>query len=129
MILDTSFLIDVLRGNETVTEWEAELAESAVPVVTAISVMELWEGIQLADASDAERRRVRALLSELTHASFDLDSAMIAGERSAELVREGPQIDLEDVMIAAIALERGEPVLTRNPEHFERIPDVAVETY
>lgn len=68
MILDTSFLIDVLRGNEAVTEWEAELDERGVGVVTAISVMELWEGIQLTDAADEEREQVHRLLEGLGHA-------------------------------------------------------------
>jgi len=78
MILDTSFLIDVLRGNDAVTEWERELDERGVGVVTAISIMELWEGVHLADATDEERN---------------------------------------------------EPILTGNPDHFERLDDVGVESY
>lgn len=71
----------------------------------------------------------RELLSGLTHAAFDHESAMVAGERSAALANDGSPIDVEDVMIAAVALVRGEPVLTRNPAHFERVPGLAVETY
>jgi tRNA(fMet)-specific endonuclease VapC len=66
MILDTSFLIDVLRGNEKVTEWEKKLDERELGVVTSITVMELWEGIHLTEASDSERERVEELLEGLT---------------------------------------------------------------
>jgi predicted nucleic acid-binding protein len=32
-------------------------------------------------------------------------------------------------MIAGIALENGEEVLTRNIKHFERIPGISIVTY
>lgn len=38
-------------------------------------------------------------------------------------------MDIEDVMIAAVALERDDAVLTGDPDHFERIEGLAVETY
>lgn len=91
--------------------------------------MELWEGIHLTDATDEERERVQRLLEGLTHAPFDRESAMLAGERSATLTTEGTEIEIEDVMIAAIALNRNEPILTGTPDHFERIEDADVETY
>lgn len=129
MILDTSFLIDVLRGEEATEEWERRLDEAGVGMVTAISVMELWEGIHLADASETEHGAVEALLGGLHHAAFDRPAAMRAGEVNARLTREGRRVAVEDVMIGAIAAERDEAVLTRNAEDFERLPDVAVERY
>jgi len=38
-------------------------------------------------------------------------------------------IDLEDIMIAATAITRNESVLTRNVEHFNRIPNLKVDSY
>lgn len=129
MILDTSFLIDVLRGIEAVADWERELDDQGGGIITSISIMELWEGIHLADASAAERDRVHRLLQGLTHAAFDRGSAMAAGEINAALVEDGTPVDIEDVMIAAIARNLDEPVLTGNPGHFKRIPGVNIETY
>lgn len=129
MILDTSFLIDVLRGEEATREWEATLDEAGVGVVTAISVMELWEGIHLADATEAERDAVERLITGLHHADFDRPAATWAGETNAALTREGRRAEVEDVMIGAIARQRDEPVLTRNVEDFERLPGVSVERY
>lgn len=129
MILDTSFIIDVLRGNDSVADRERELDDRGGSIVTSVSVMELWEGIHLADATDAERARVGRLLQGLTHADFDHDSAVAAGEINATLVENGSPIDIEDVMIAAIARTLDEPVLTGNPGHFEQISGLTTETY
>lgn len=129
MILDTSFLVDVLRGRPEAADRERDLDATGGASVTAISVMELWEGIHLATQRESERARVRELLTGLHHVDFDRDSAMRAGSISARLVSAGTPIDLEDVMIAAIAIEHSMPVLTADPGHFERIDDVVVETY
>lgn len=129
MILDTSFLIDVLRGSDAVREWERELDETGKGVVTAITVMELWEGIHLADATADERSRVRELLEGLRTAPFDDNSGRVAGEFSAKLTADGTPIDIEDVMIAAIARRENEPILTGNPDHFDQVPGVDVESY
>jgi predicted nucleic acid-binding protein len=32
-------------------------------------------------------------------------------------------------LIASVALELGEPLVTRNPKHFDRVPALRVETY
>lgn len=98
-------------------------------IVTAITTMERWESIQLADASEPERTRVRRLLDGLTHADVDHDSAMAAGESNAAVAADGTPVDIEDGRIGGVARRFDEPVLTGNPSHFERMPRVAVETY
>lgn len=129
MILDTSFLVDVLRGAESVADLERELDERGTATVTSVTIMELTEGARSSDASDEERERVTELLDGLNQADFDAESAFLAGELNAELIRAGERIDVEDVMIGAIARTRDEPVLTRNEDHFDRIPELDVRTY
>lgn len=129
MILDTSFLVDVLRGEASALEWEERLDESEVGIVTAVTVMELWEGIHLADSTAAEREAVEGLLTGLLHADFDRESARRAGETNAVLQEAGQSIDVEDVMIGAIAADRDEPVLTRNVDDFEQLPNVEIREY
>jgi tRNA(fMet)-specific endonuclease VapC len=129
MILDTKFLVDVLRGEDSVADLVADLDASGTPFVSSITVMELHEGIHLADASDAERDSVVALLTDLTELPFDRDCAMTAGRLNAALVSAGDHVDETDVMIAATALVHDRPVVTRNVSHFERIDDLEVVTY
>lgn len=129
MILDTSFLIDVLRGDESASGWAERLEEDAFGAVTPVTVMELWEGIHLGESTESERAAVESLLEGLHNVDFDQPAAMTAGEINATLTREGDAVEVEDVIIGAIALVRDDPVLTRNVEDFERIPGLTVESY
>jgi predicted nucleic acid-binding protein len=52
-----------------------------------------------------------------------------AGELSGRLITEGQQIDREDCIIAATAMQENEPVVTRNGSHFDRVPNLDVRTY
>lgn len=129
MILDTTFLVDVLRGSQSVTEAMEEVDKTGTGAVSSISVMEVWEGIRLADASNQERQRVKQLLEEVREVEFDRHCAIQAGEISAELRQTGSQIEPPDVMIAGTALANDMPVVTRNVEHFERIEELEILTY
>ena len=129
MILDTSFMIDVLRGNPDVIAWEQRIGTEVPGIATTISVMELWEGTLLAAATREERDRVNSLLSDLHVAVFDSQSARRAAEIEVQLLERGTPIDIEDVMIAGVAKARDEPVLTGNPTHFEHVDGLVVKSY
>ena len=126
MILDSTFLVDVLRGDETITHLIEEIDTSGTPFVSSITVMELTEGIHLSTASDRERTAVEELLSEIHELPFDHDCAVRAGRINAELVASGEPIDETDTMIAATALVHEQPVVTSNVDHFGRIEELSV---
>lgn len=129
MILDTSFLVDVLQGEESVEDLVNTIDETGPPRVSAVSVMELWEGIHLADSADAERAGVRELLEGLHEVPFDRECAIEAGTINAALQEAGQRIELADVQIAGTARVHGVPVVTGNADHFDRIADVRVVDY
>ena len=133
MILDTTFLVDVLRGDvrdsPTAEGYIEEMDAAGTGKISSVSVMELWEGIHLAAATDAERMRVEQLLDGIHELPFDRDVAMAAGELSAALVSRGEPVGNSDVMIGATAVVHDEAILTRNVEHFERIDGLDVRTY
>lgn len=129
MILDTSFLIDVLRGNEGVERRLSTVDSSGVAHVTPITVMELWEGVHRSTATEREREQVEELLSGLHEVPFDRDCAMTAGRINASLGEAGQPVDDADVMIAACALVHDQPVITRNVSHFERVDGIEVVDY
>ncbi len=52
--------------------------------------------------------------------------AQISAEIHASLVRQGSQIGINDAHIAATALNYGFKLVTRNREHFGRIPDLEI---
>lgn len=129
MILDSTFLIDVLRGEGTVEELLGEVDVSEPLFVASVTVMELYEGIYLAKSTERERAVVEEMLDGINEIGFDRTCAKRAGQINAELVTAGHPIDETDVMIAATALDYDLPVVTRNVDHFERIEELDVISY
>ena len=127
--LETSFLIDLLRGKQEIHALKDELDMTETTLtVAAPSIMELWSGAMLAKVSAAEKEKINALITSLEVIPLDESGAKEAGEIEADLVRRGLSIETEDVMIAGIARVRGEKVVTRD-EHYARIPGLKIIKY
>lgn len=129
MILDTTFVIDVLNGDERAKQRRTELDERGDMAISSITVFELTEGAQLSNRTEGERRAITEFCSRLRAVPVDTEIATLAGELSATLIARGERIEAEDVFIGATALHGDEVVLTRNVEHFERLDGVEIETY
>lgn len=130
MIQDTSFLIDVLRGDDNAeTVLELLERENRPEKVSSITSLELYEGVQRSNKPEDEKRQVLAVLDSKHVIPADHSVMRHAGELSGRLIDAGDRIDREDCIIAATAIQEDEPVLTRSGTHFERIPNVDVETY
>lgn len=130
MIEDTSFLIDVLRGNERALERLGYIeAERRPEKISAITVLEIYEGVAQADRPEDETSRVLEVLDSKHVVPADHELMRDAGTISGELYRDGRPIDREDCIVAATALRDDEPVVTRNPDHFRRVPGVDVVSY
>lgn len=130
MILDTTFIIDVMDGDEGAIKKLHEFEAKFEPqIVTAPAVFELYSGLELSLNRDAERRKIIETISRLILLGFDPDSAQHAGEIDGKLVKSGQRIDPVDSMIAGIALNRNEELLSRNVKHFSRIPGLKLESY
>ena len=131
MLLDTTFLIDLLRGTDKSAFQRAKLLDQRLESkdVASITIMELWRGVMQSVHQDKEKKRVNELLSSLFQYPFQEKEAKKAGEIEAELLKQGKMIDLEDIMIAGVASIHHEPILTRNSKHFSKINGIHVETY
>lgn len=125
--LDTSFLIDVLDGHEAARAVMEELDErSTIGTVTPVSAAELWVGANL--GSVAEYEASAELLDSLVLLEFSRDCARRAGKLQAALTRDGEPLGFTDCMIAAIAMENDEVLVTRDDD-FERIGELQLRTY
>ena len=130
MIQDTSFLIDVLNGDSDALDvLELIERENRPEKIASITSLELYEGVQRSTKSDGEKQRVLRVLDSKHIISADHSIMKQAGELSGQLIEEGRQIDREDCIIAATAIQENEPVLTRNESHFNRVPNLGVESY
>lgn len=129
MILDTSFLIDLMRGDDGAVEaarrLEADLVQQRL---SAMSLFELFYGVARSDQPEAERETVESVIS--TKPVHPADDAVMqkAGRLAGELATEGRAVGDGDAVIAATAIALDEPVLTRNVAEYERL-GVSVQRY
>ncbi len=129
MILDTSAIIDFLRGKPDIAEKIKKLNERNIPLyLTSIAIFEIFKGTMAVD-NEKELKKIHLLLESLGVLSFDASSAKEAGIIHKTLKMKGQIIDPEDSMIAGIAKINREPILTKNVKHFGRIDALEVESY
>lgn len=110
-ILDTSVLIDVLRGDEAAVGFLAGLEE--VPLCSEITRIEILRGLR-----SVERSAAAALLGELNWAPVDERIATRAGELGRSWRDSHPGIDTADLAIAATAELSGRMLATINLKHY-----------
>ena len=130
MIQDTSFVLDVLGGNQAALNRLTDVEARNLPEkISGVTVLELHEGIQRSSRPGTERRQVLDVLASKVVIDPSLEIMAEAGRISGRLFDAGQPIDREDCVIAASALAEDEPVLTGNPGHFDRVPDLEVVSY
>jgi len=134
VIVDTSYVLDLIEGDEDALATEAELEAANVPlVIPAMTVLELYIGVGKVANTPAERQRVDGVLNAYplveTSPSIARRAGRLLGEAFANAAPgDGPGIGKGDAAIAATALERDEPVLAGD-SHFGSVDGLDVETY
>ena len=129
-LLDTTFLIDLMRGKQEAVEKLKQMESEMTPIfVSTPTIFELWTGIMATKKPDKEKQKVIEVISSVNNLELDLESAKTAGEINGILIKKGEMIDPEDCMIAGIAQTNNESILTRNTIHFGRIKGIKIETY
>lgn len=112
-LLDTSILIDHLRGRAEATEVLLAAASDETPLVSALTRVEIEGGMR----SD-QRHGVRRLFDVLDIVPVTDEIARDAGELLRRYRQSHPGIDLVDFVIAATARVTGSQLLTLNVRHF-----------
>ena len=129
-LLDTTFLIDVLRDGENVRQKAEELKNEAL-FTTRINIFEILVGI-FSLSSGRERRLHQAsmLFERVAVLELDEKGATLAAQISGELNREGRPVEPGDCLIAGIALSNGiRTIVTRNTKRFIKMKGLHVESY
>lgn len=130
MLLDTTFLIDLMNGDTDAVERARELERDLVQQrLSAMTLFELYYGVGRVTGSDAERERIEQVLASKPVHPADTAVMRKAGRLAGELAADGDPIGDGDVIIGATAIVVDEPVLTRNVADFERLDGVDVEPY
>jgi predicted nucleic acid-binding protein len=124
LLLDSSFVIDHLRGDEAaVARWYRVFEIGETPFIGEVTVCEVRTGLR-----DVDEPFLDAFLDPIEFVQPGPVHAMTAGRwRAAARVR-GWTLSLPDALIAAAADSLDAAVLTRNTRDFALTP-VRIETY
>jgi predicted nucleic acid-binding protein len=128
--LDTTFLIDLLRGLPAATEKARQFNERGCDLsTTTVNVFEVHIG---ALRSESAKRMIRleALLTDLRILWLGRREAEEAASIMVTLGKKGQPIEMRDALIAGCMLTNAySSIVTRNVTDFERITRIEVLSY
>ena len=127
IVLDADVIIRGEKGTFDLKGWLASRPNELFEVA-AITVAELWHGVERATGAHKARRRqyLQAVLTPLPIIPYTEQTAHEHARIWAELEAAGKMIGSYDVIVAATALERGSGVATFNKRHFDCVPGLKV---
>lgn len=112
-LLDTNFIIGLLRGAGPYFDYLDRLVDEMVPAISAVTRSEVFAGCH-----PHEERATKYLLDRFETITVDASIADLAGRYIYRFRREGVTLHLEDALIGATAVVKGLILVTRNVAHF-----------
>jgi tRNA(fMet)-specific endonuclease VapC len=127
IILDADVIIRGEKGAFDLRTWVASRPNEQFEVA-AITVAELWHGVERATGSHRAKRQqyLQTILNSLPIIPYTEQTAYEHARLWAELEASGKMIGFYDVIVAATALERGNAVATFNKKHFAQVKGLTV---
>ena len=128
--LDTSVLVALIRKDQAAIEGlTAEAERGGTVSTTTVSLCELYSGAYGSKEPQKELAKVQGLVSNLGLLELDAGAARRYGELVNDAALKRAPIGDFDLIIASIALEREERLVTRNVKHFSRVPGLLTEQW
>lgn len=124
-VLDTNFLIDILRDKLN-TESILDMIER--PKTTTINVFELYFGAERSVKKKESISNVNSLIKSMEVLEFNVPAALKTANIHAKLKNSGKTLEIEDILIAGIVMANDEELLTRD-DHFSRIPGLKCRSW
>lgn len=122
IFVDTDVLIAHQRGDEQATGALKALRETGETLATtSLNVAELFHGAERSPQREAALGSIFLLLDSLAEIPFGPPAARRFGTLMATLHHAGNPIPVVDGLIAAVILENGGRLVTRNRRHYGRI--------
>jgi tRNA(fMet)-specific endonuclease VapC len=122
IILDADVIISGEKGAFDLPSWLSSMPNDNFEIA-AITVAELWHGVERASRSHKARRRqyLEAIVAGLPIIPYTEQTAYQHARIWAELEASGKMIGYYDVVLAATALERDGRLATFNQRHFSQV--------
>jgi predicted nucleic acid-binding protein len=121
VVLDSTVLIDYLRGRPAVDRVRALRPRGDIPATTAINVEEIVRGLRETEQDAAER-----LFRGLLVLPIDQTAAWQSGSWRRSLAQHGVTLFQADCLIAAATYQRQGVLCTGNPSDFP-MPELTVQ--
>lgn len=97
--------------------------------VSAVTIGELYHGAYRSEARERHLKNIdERILPAVTVLPYDTATARTHGQIRALLAGKGKPLADADLQIAATALYHGLELVTGNLRHFQRIPDLMLNT-
>ncbi|PYU31040.1 MAG: VapC toxin family PIN domain ribonuclease [Acidobacteria bacterium] len=122
IMLDADVIIRGEQGTFELKKWVASRPNDQFEVA-AITVAELWHGVERATGSHKATRQhyLRAVLELIPVIPYTEQTAYEHARIWAQLEASGRMIGFYDLIVGATALERGSDLATFNKRHFAQI--------
>ncbi|MGD0178833.1 MAG: PIN domain-containing protein [Terriglobales bacterium] len=122
IILDADVIIRGERGVFDLAAWAASRPNDRFEVA-AITVAELWHGVERGAEPHKSKRRqyLEAILAALPIIPYTEQTSYRHARLWADLQSAGKMIGAYDLIVAATAIERGSHLATFNKRHFAMV--------
>ncbi|MBM3709370.1 MAG: type II toxin-antitoxin system VapC family toxin [Actinobacteria bacterium] len=113
-LLDTTIIIDHLRGNKKISSFLEEIGISGdIAGCCCINITETYTGMK-----DKEKENTDKFIESLYYFEVTKEIAKLAGAMKQEYAKKGKTLSTSDVIIATTALTYGLILITKNIKHY-----------
>lgn len=122
IVVDTDVFIDFFRDISPAADVLSALISRREALLTAISVFELYAGVE----GTKRLRQIETLVQELAILPLNTADAAMAARIYTQLKLRGKLIGTHDILIAGICVANDLPLFTKNIAHFSEIKDIRI---
>jgi len=113
-LLDTTIIIDHLRGNKKATSYLGEIGmQGDIAGCCCINIAEVYTGVK-----EKEKEKTDRFIESLYYFEVTKGIAKLAGRLKQKYAKKGKTLAIADVVIAATAMVHGLTLITKNTKHY-----------
>jgi tRNA(fMet)-specific endonuclease VapC len=120
-LIDSDCLIDFLKGIEGAVRF-FEGPTPSETLVSLISYGEIYEGVIFSTNRERREAEFKKLMGIVEIVGLDTETMDIFAVLRGNLERDGKKLSDFDLLIASTAIRQNLTLVTRNLNHFQRVP-------